>query len=203
MTDSVDTLETSCDSNSRHSGGKRPSKGVNERADMSMSVLSWALQSTWMRWEIMAIRQREIYAWLLYMFPYMWPTDDMLSSIHKHIIAPLRLRELVVHVCIRRATPDAMFICSVGNIDVCTIDHIRSWLKSQVHNCFPNPQSTWSVGIWSSFLSTMHHLSRFDTSATLEWSVLGSTIYSSNWRPSCIETPQSSYTLQGRLLNRW
>ena len=43
-----------------------------------------------------------------------------------------------------------MFICSVGNIDVCTIDHIRSWLKSQVHNCFPNPQSTWSVGIWSS-----------------------------------------------------
>ena len=77
------------------------------------------------------------------------------------------------------------------------------WLKSQVHNCFPNPQSTWGVTMWSPILSTMHHLSRFDTSATLEWSVLGSTVYSSNWHPSCIETPRSSYTLQGRLLNRW
>ena len=149
----------------------------------------------------MAIRQREIYAWLTICF-LICGQRMICWAASINILAPLRLRELVVHVCIRRATPDAMFICSVGNIDVCTIDHIRSWLKSQVHNCFPNPQSTWSVGIWSS-LSTMHHLSRFDTSATLEWSVLGSTIYSSNLLPSCIETPQSSYTLQGRLLNRW
>ena len=48
-----------------------------------------------------------------------------------------------------------------------TIAHIRSWLNSQAHNCFPNPQSTWST-MWRSILSTMHHLSRFETSATLE-----------------------------------
>ena len=48
-----------------------------------------------------------------------------------------------------------------------TIAHIRLWLKSQAHNCFPNPQSTWST-MWRSILSTMHHLSRFETSATLE-----------------------------------
>ena len=87
--------------------------------------------------------------------------------LHKHL-SSIEVERTCCACVHSSGTPDAMFICSVGNIDVCTIDHIRSWLKSQVHNCFPNPQSTWRVGIWSTFLSTMHHLSRFDTSATLE-----------------------------------
>ena len=40
-------------------------------------------------------------------------------------------------------------------------------LPNLEHNYFPNTQSTWSVTMWSPILSTMHHLSRFDTSATL------------------------------------